>query len=106
MWQVWHVGEFDASLLIFICFNSSRTPCFDDEYISHCGWSNPIWQVLHAWGDFASSVENVWRVWQESHEAFPKRTPDFASSATCSGDLSPILWQPPQPFIPAVIAIG
>jgi hypothetical protein len=45
---------------------------------------------LQACGDVASSIENVCCVWEESHDAFAKRTPDFASSATCSGDFSAI----------------
>ena len=60
--------------------------------------------TLHTW--CGRVCENVWRVWQESQEAFPKRTPDFASVAIWSGDLRPILWQPPQPFMPSVMDMG
>jgi len=52
------------------------------------------------------SLAKVCRVRQEWHEALPNRTPVLASVAICSGDLSPILWHPPQPFIPSVMDIG
>jgi hypothetical protein len=51
------------------------------------GWSNLIWQVSHAWGWRVSATENVWRVWQVSHEAIPKLFPSLRSVAISSGDL-------------------
>ena len=54
-----------------ICFRLLRTPCFEPEYISHCGWSKPMWQVWQACGCWASFFEKVWRVWQASQEALP-----------------------------------
>ncbi len=64
-----------------------------------------MWQVSQACGERASCKEKVCRVWHESHEAVPKRS-CFCNAASCSGDLRPILWQEPQPFMPSVIAIG
>src|SRR5215472_10179017 len=106
MWQVWQVGEAASVCRIPRCFRSVRTPCFDEEYISHCGWSKPMWQVSQACGDFASFTENVWRVWQESQEALPKLFPSARSLAVSSIGFSPILWQPPQPFWPSMSDIG
>src|SRR5208283_5266603 len=63
-----------------------------------------MWQVWHACGDLASCREKVWRVWHESQEAVPKRS-CFCNTASCSGDLIPILWQEPQPFMPSVMGI-
>ena len=91
MWQVWQVGAAAPAGKIPRCFKSARTPCFDDEYISHCGWSNPMWQVSQACGDLASSTENVWRVWQESQEAAPNSLPCCRSLAISSTGFSPIL---------------
>ena len=68
----------------------TRMPCLEVEYISHCGWSKPMWQVAQASGRRASAAEKVWRVWQESH--LPPS--------------EPIRWQPPHPFIPSMIAFG
>src|SRR5208282_1321359 len=78
----------------------------DAEYISHCGWSKPMWQVEQACGCLASSMENVWRVWQASHWAAPNSLPPWRNSTISLGVLSPILWQPPQPFSPVVMAMG
>ncbi len=60
----------DAGLL-----QECRTPCFEAEYISHCGWSKPMWQVWQAWGWRASFTEKRCRVWQASQEATPKPPP-------------------------------
>ncbi len=54
----------------------------------------------------ASSTEKVWRVWQESQEAAPNSLPCWRSLTISSGDFTPILWQPPQPFSPSIIAMG
>ena len=89
-----------------VCLRSARTPCLDEEYISHCGWSKPMWQVSQACGCWASFSEKVWRVWQASHDAAPKPLWPFATRRVCSGDFSPILWQPPQPFMPSVMRHG
>ena len=51
----------------FDAFCVTRMPCLEVEYISHCGWSKPMWQVAQASGRRASAAEKVWRVWQESH---------------------------------------
>ena len=75
---------------------SDRTPCFDEEYISHCGWSCPEWQERHAWGLRASSMENRCRVWQASQLARPYRTPRSASNSMTASGLVPIPWQSPQ----------
>ena len=64
-----------------------------------------MWQVSQACGERASCTEKVCRVWHESQEAVPKRS-CFCNAASCSGDLMPILWQEPQPFMPSVMAIG
>src|SRR5208283_5498729 len=64
-----------------------------------------MWQVSQACGDLASFTEKVCRVWQESQDAVPKRS-SFCKVASCSGDLRPILWHEPQPFMPSVMAIG
>ena len=74
----------------FDAFCATRMPCLEVEYISHCGWSKPMWQVAQASGRRASAAEKVWRVWQESH--LPPS--------------EPIRWQPPHPFIPSIIAFG
>ena len=46
------------------------------------------------------------RVWQESQEATPNWPPCFLSSLISSSVLIPILWQPPQPFMPSIMAMG
>ena len=101
MWQSWQVGAGVVSGSVPVCLSSARTPCLLAEYISHCGWSNPMWQVWQACGCFASLTEKVWRVWQASHDALPKvREPSAAISFRSASLLSPSLWQPPHPFIP------
>src|SRR5215470_450815 len=37
MWQVWQVGAAAVPGNTCICLSSFRTPCFEAEYISHCG---------------------------------------------------------------------
>ena len=71
MWQVWQVGAAASAGMVLVRFRSLRTPCFDESYISHCGWSKPMWQVLQASGWRASALEKRWRVWQASQEATP-----------------------------------
>jgi hypothetical protein len=71
MWQSWHVGAAAVSGIAFCCRSAFRTPCFEPEYISHCGWSNPMWQVWHASGRSASAFANRWRVWHASQDATP-----------------------------------
>ena len=46
-------------------------PCLEEDHISHCGWSKPMWQVWQACGSRASATEKVCRVWQASQEATP-----------------------------------
>src|SRR5208337_1932635 len=108
MWQVWQVGAAASAGRTCFCFSSLRTPCLEAEYISHWGWSKPMWQVSQACGERASSTEKVWRVWQASHWAAPNSVPEpfWRSSTSSIRDLSPILWHPPQPFSPSVMAIG
>ncbi len=73
MWQVWQVGAAaDAGQRCRSASSSARTPCLEAEYISHCGWSKPMWQVWQACGCAPPSTEKVWRVWQASQEAMPK----------------------------------
>src|SRR5271157_5094978 len=106
MWQVWQVGAAAPAGRMPRCFRSARTPCLEEEYISHWGWSKPMWQVSQACGDLASSTEKVCRVWQESHAAAPNSLPCWRSLTISSAGLTPILWHPPQPFSPSIIAIG
>ncbi len=106
MWQVWHVGAATVSGSVLFCFNRYRTPCLEAEYISHCGWSKPIWQVWQACGCRASWTEKVCRVWHASHEATPNPAPFLFNSFISFSVFTPILWHPPQPFIPSVKAIG
>ena len=106
MWHVWQVGAAASSGSVPFCFRRCRTPCFDDEYISHCGWSMPMWQVRHACGSRASATENRWRVWQASHDARPNVAPSSRSCRMSSSDLRPTRWHPPQPCMPSVRAIG
>src|SRR5215469_4887184 len=108
MWQVWQVGEAASAGRMCFCLSSLLTPCLEAEYISHCGWSKPMWQVSHACGDLASSTEKVWRVWQASHCAAPNSVPELflRSSAISATLLSPILWHPPQPFSPSIMTMG
>ncbi len=105
-WQLWQVGAAVSSGSILLCLSRNRTPCFDDEYISHCGWSIPMWHVLHACGDLASSAEKRCRLWQTSHDDAPKPAPFSIRSRTSPSVLSPTRWQPPQPFRPSIWAIG
>ncbi len=65
-----------------------------------------MWQVWQACGWRASLTENVWRVWQASQEAMPKPRPWAFSSRTSPSLLRPSLWQPPQPFMPSIMATG
>src|SRR5512146_2465090 len=106
MWQVWQVGAAEVSVSTFSCFRAERTPCLDEEYISHWGWSKPMWQVSQACGCLASATEKVWRGWQASQEAMPKVLPCARRSAISLSVLSPILWQAPQPFMPSISAMG
>jgi hypothetical protein len=106
MWQDWQVGAAVVSGSVPFCLSSARTPCFEAEYISHCGWSKPMWQVWQAWGWRASLREKAWRVWHASQEATPKPRPCCRSSLCSASLLRPILWQPPQPFMPSIIATG
>ena len=106
MWQVWQVGAAAVSGMAFCCLSALRTPCFDDEYISHCGWSKPMWQVWQASGRRASAFEKRWRVWHASQEALPKPALTLARSFCSASLFRPSLWQPPQPFSPSRIATG
>ena len=65
-----------------------------------------MWQVRQAWGSRASLTEKRWRVWQVSHDARPNMTPSALNCRISSSVLSPMRWQPPQPFIPSVRAMG
>ncbi len=65
-----------------------------------------MWQVWHAWGALASATEKLWRVWQASQEARPNTGTGLRRSARSASDFKPILWQPPQPFIPSIRATG
>ena len=65
-----------------------------------------MWQVWQACGWRASLTEKVWRVWQASHDARPKPRPAVLSSRISASLLSPSLWQPPQPFMPSIMATG
>ena len=89
MWHVWQVGAAASSGRVPFCFRRCRTPCFDDEYISHCGWSMPMWHVLHACGSRASATENRWRVWQASHDAIPNVAPSARNCRMSSSVLIP-----------------
>ena len=106
MWQLWQVGAEALSGRTPSCLRELRTPCLDEEYISHWGWSIPMWQVWQAWGCRASFLEKRCRVWQESQEATPNWPPCFLSSLISTSVLIPILWQPPQPFMPSMRAMG
>ena len=101
IWQVWQVGAAAVSGIVLVRLSSLRTPCFDESYISHCGWSKPMWQVLHASGCRASAFENRWRVWQASQLATPYPPAVSLSSFASASLLRPSLWQPPQPFSPS-----
>ena len=48
----------------------------------------------------------VCRVWQASQEATPNPAPPFFKSFISASVFSPILWQPPHPFIPSIRAMG
>ena len=61
MWQVWQTG---ARPVVSVP-ESAIEPCLEEDHISHCGWSKPMWQVWQAWGFCASAFEKTCRVWQE-----------------------------------------
>ena len=79
MWQLWQVGAAAVSGRTPFCFSRYRTPCLEEEYISHWGWSMPMWQVWQAWGCWASFLE--------------KSVPGVAGIAGGNPELAPLLSQ-------------
>ena len=96
MWQVWQTG---ARPVVSVPERAIE-PCLEEDHISHCGWSKPMWQVWQACGFCASFFEKTCRVWQELHP-IPYRLYFFSSSG-----LMPTRWQPPHPLSPEMYAWG
>ena len=75
------------------------------EYISHCGWSKPMWQVWQACGCAPPSSRRCGGCGRRRRRRCRGRRRPSRSSWVSASLLRPSLWQPPQPFIPSMTAM-